>query len=196
VSGWIATAALSWPLIIALAFGHPGLAHPAWGIAAGVAITLVAWTAVRRTLDLPERRAMVRREAALPITQVAATVSMIAGPVALVIGWWQGFDPAREAALIALVPALLGGVLAWLRNRQNDATFEARFESAGNAARVVARQAFRIVITIEHRLVAIGWRIGQALMAPTRDLHTGDAQEYLLFLVGLTLLALVLPLLQ
>jgi hypothetical protein len=196
VSGWIATAALSWPLIISLAFGHPGLSHPAWGIAAGVAITLVAWTAVRRTLDLPERRAMVRREAALPITQVAATVSMLAGPVALVIAWWQGFDPSRRAALVALAPALLGGALAWLRNRQSDATFEARFEAAGNAARVLARQSFRIVITIEHRLVSITWRIGHALMAPTRDLHTGDAQEYLLFLVGLTLLALVLPLLQ
>ena len=35
-----------------------------------------------------------------------------------------------------------------------------------------------------------------ALGAPARDLHTGDAQEYLLFLVGLAVLALLLPLLQ
>ena len=34
------------------------------------------------------------------------------------------------------------------------------------------------------------------LCAPLRDLHTGDAQEYLLFLVGLAVLALVLPLLR
>ena len=32
--------------------------------------------------------------------------------------------------------------------------------------------------------------------SPLHDLHTGDAQEYLLFLVGLGVLALVLPLLQ
>jgi hypothetical protein len=33
-------------------------------------------------------------------------------------------------------------------------------------------------------------------MAPSRDLHTGDAQEYLLFLIGLSVVALFLPLLR
>ena len=36
----------------------------------------------------------------------------------------------------------------------------------------------------------------RAVVAPMRDLHTGDAQEYLLFLVGLSVLALVLPFLR
>jgi hypothetical protein len=41
----------------------------------------------------------------------------------------------------------------------------------------------------------VSW-VGEMAIAPSRDLHTGDAQEYLLFLVGLSVLALVLPLLR
>jgi hypothetical protein len=37
---------------------------------------------------------------------------------------------------------------------------------------------------------------GSTLAAPLRDLHTGDAQEYLLFLVGVAVLALLLPVLR
>jgi len=36
----------------------------------------------------------------------------------------------------------------------------------------------------------------RAMTGPLHDLHTGDAQEYLLFLVGLAVLAVVLPLLR
>jgi hypothetical protein len=39
-------------------------------------------------------------------------------------------------------------------------------------------------------------RLVRVLSAPLRDLHTGDAQEYLLFLAGLAVLALTAPLLQ
>jgi hypothetical protein len=39
-------------------------------------------------------------------------------------------------------------------------------------------------------------RLGRASLAPTRDVHTGDAQEYLLFLVGLSVLALLIPVLR
>jgi hypothetical protein len=52
------------------------------------------------------------------------------------------------------------------------------------------------VVGVERRAVALLIGLGRALIAPSRDLHTGDAQEYLLFLVGLSVLALVLPLLR
>ena len=34
------------------------------------------------------------------------------------------------------------------------------------------------------------------LASPLRDLHAGDAQEYLLFLVGMCVLMLLIPVLQ
>jgi hypothetical protein len=65
----------------------------------------------------------------------------------------------------------------------------------GRLARAAARTVFRLVIALEQRVVAIVFGFVRTLVSPLRDLHTGDAQEYLLFLVGLTVLALVLPLL-
>jgi hypothetical protein len=52
------------------------------------------------------------------------------------------------------------------------------------------------VLTRERGAVDLIARIGQGATSPLRDLHTGDAQEYLLFLVGVAVLALLLPLLQ
>jgi hypothetical protein len=52
------------------------------------------------------------------------------------------------------------------------------------------------VLAVERALRALIRRIALALAAPARDLHTGDAQEYLLFLVGVAVLAVVLPLLR
>jgi hypothetical protein len=39
-------------------------------------------------------------------------------------------------------------------------------------------------------------RLVRVLATPLRDLHTGDAQEYVLFLVGVAVLAILLPLLR
>jgi hypothetical protein len=194
-SGWIASACLSWPLLLALTFGQPGLAHPAWAVGAGLAVLVVAWTAVRRTTDLPERRKMVRREPALPITQLAASLTLIAGPAALLMAWWSGYDPARSAGAFAIAPALVGGGAAWLRNQRPDAATQPSLGGWGQRLRSLASAAFGSVVGLEQRLVSLLRRIGLAIVAPTRDLHTGDAQEYLIFLVGLTVLALVLPLL-
>lgn len=194
-SGWIASACLSWPLVMALAFGQPGLAHPAWAVGAAIAVLLVAWTAVRRTTDLPERRKMVRREPALPITQLAASLTLIAGPAALLTAWWSGYDPPRTAGFISMAPAMLGGGLAWVRNQRPDVASQPMLGKLGQRLRAFASAAFVSVVGIEQRLVGLLRRIGFAIVAPTRDLHTGDAQEYLMFLVGLTVLALVLPLL-
>jgi hypothetical protein len=52
------------------------------------------------------------------------------------------------------------------------------------------------VAAFERQLAGAVAALLRALGAPARDLHAGDAQEYLLFLVGVCLLALVVPLLR
>ena len=71
-----------------------------------------------------------------------------------------------------------------------------RLEGVGVASRGLARRVFALVVYIERRVLAAlagltGWIAGAM-----HDLHTGDAQEYLMFLVGLAVLAVVLPLLR
>jgi len=68
--------------------------------------------------------------------------------------------------------------------------------AAGATARDFALAVFRTVTSFERRLAATFGAVLRGLGAPARDLHTGDAQEYLLFLVGVGVLALLLPLLR
>jgi len=60
----------------------------------------------------------------------------------------------------------------------------------------LARVTFNAVITIERAVVSFVGRIAEGLASPLRDLNSGDAQDYLLFVVGLSVLMLVLPLLR
>jgi hypothetical protein len=53
-----------------------------------------------------------------------------------------------------------------------------------------------VVVTLERTVVSFFGRLAQAVTSPLRDLNSGDAQDYLLFLVGLSVLMLVLPLLR
>jgi hypothetical protein len=117
---------------------------------------------------------------------VAATLTFVIGPVGLAIAWSSGFAPAQMPALLAVAPALLGAGLGMLR----------RPAFILDAVRRVARFTSRGVLTRERGAVDLIARIGQGATSPLRDLHTGDAQEYLLFLVGVAVLALLLPLLQ
>ena len=66
----------------------------------------------------------------------------------------------------------------------------------GATTRDFALSVFRLVVTLERQLAAAVGALLRGLGAPARDLHTGDAQEYLLFLVGLSVLSLLLPLLR
>ena len=70
------------------------------------------------------------------------------------------------------------------RTRATEAATEARKPLSGRVA--VVAGATR----------GAGRGIARALGAPARDLHSGDAQEYLLFLVGVAVLALLLPVLR
>jgi hypothetical protein len=67
---------------------------------------------------------------------------------------------------------------------------------AGLALRQFARVTFNVVVALERAVVGFIARFVNAVTSPLRDLNSGDAQDYLLFLVGLSVLVLVLPLLR
>ena len=66
----------------------------------------------------------------------------------------------------------------------------------GRVGPALAGAAYRWVVGVERRLIALLGGVLRAVVSTLHDLHTGDAQEYLLFLVGVGVLALILPLLQ
>ena len=67
---------------------------------------------------------------------------------------------------------------------------------AGTTLRQFARVTFNVVVALERAVVSFFARLAQAVTSPLRDLNSGDAQDFLLFLVGLSVLILVLPLLR
>jgi hypothetical protein len=164
-------------------------------LAAAFAVALVSWVSVRRLVAAHERRAMVRREAAVSIIQIGALAILACGPVALTIAWWLGFEPRWSDSLASLAPALAGGWAATLGGVGVPRMGEP-LARMGERARRGAQTAFHGFVRFERRVVAILARIWLTLIAPARDLHTGDAQEYLLFVVGIAVLTLVLPLLR
>jgi hypothetical protein len=202
-AAWTAVASLSWPVLAPLAFGtaaRGGLAI-AEALAAAIAVAIAAWVSVRRLVEAPERRSMVRREAAVSIIQVGALATMVCGPVALAIAWWHGFEPSWGDSLASLAPAIAGGWIAGLGTGVTTAPgavppLAMRLAPLGLRMRQIAQVVFRMIVRLERRLVTLLARVFQSLIAPLRDLHTGDAQEYLLFVVGLAVLSLVLPLLR
>jgi hypothetical protein len=150
---------------------------------------------VRRVVRAPERRSMMRAESALTLGHVSALVALAVGPAALGAALVFGYRPLLSASSLATLPAL-GGLLMALLGSRPRAALSTSLAVAGERSRSAARTAFRVVTDSERRLVNALERATRTAVAPLRDLHTGDAQEYLLFLVGLSVLALVLPFLK
>lgn len=198
VSGWTASITLSWPLLVTLGFGPPGLASPWAAVPTAFAIALGAWVMIRRMVEAPERRAMVRRESAVSLSSVIAALTLTVGPIALVMAWWAGFEAPWPGGALAALPAAGAGAIAWWleRHPRRQPSAEAVPERRHEGTRAAATGLFRGTLAIERRLVQVLMRLGRGLLAPSRDLHTGDAQEYLLFLIGLSIVALFLPLLR
>jgi hypothetical protein len=197
LSGWAASVALSWPLLVTLGFGPPGLASPWAAVPTAFAVALGAWVTIQRMVEAPERRAMVRRESAVSVSRLTAMLTMMTGPIALIMAWWAGFDAPGPAGAIAALPAAGAGAIAWwLDRRPVKAPAASPEPQRGELARRTATALFRGITALERRIVDGLSRVAGALMAPSRDLHTGDAQEYLLFLIGLSVVALFLPLLR
>jgi len=186
VASWTASAALAWPLLASLSAAPHTRGRLLAYLCAAVPVALGALVTVGRLVAAPERRLVVRRMPSFSLGYVAAALTLAIGPVALAIAWWSGFNPWWLPALMGVIPPLAGAGGALLR----------RPAFLLEAVRRVARFTSRGVLTRERGAVGLLVRLWQGVSAPLRDLHTGDAQEYLLFLVGVAVLALLLPLLQ
>ncbi|HTK31815.1 MAG TPA: hypothetical protein VL332_07610 [Candidatus Saccharimonadaceae bacterium] len=215
-ASWVGSAALSWPLLIRVGFGPGGGAHAVRFFLTAVPVTLTAWIAVRRIVKAPERRQMMRRDAAVTLSHFSALLTLVLGPLALLLGWWLGFEASWPGSVISLLPSALGGGAAFALPKRKRAAKHVVQPTAGAAiasesaprprdplprgfgalARGLARGTFRNVTALERWIVDALGRLATSVISPLRDLHTGDAQEYLLFLVGLSVLALVLPFLR
>ncbi len=195
-AGWIAGASLAWPLVLGTAFANARF-HPFAFVVLGAPVFLAARLSLRRLVEAPERRALSRRDPARALSTLAALASLLLGPAALVLAWWAGHEATFPGAIVAMLPALLG---AWPAptprgGEPGHAVLRASIR-AGASARDFALSVFRSVTSVERRFAALLGGLLRALGAPLRDLHTGDAQEYLLLLVGVGVLALLLPLLR
>jgi hypothetical protein len=193
LAGWLAGTSLAWPLLTEMGFGG-GRFHPVeFGLlAAPVLLASALW--LRRVVEAPERRAMARPEDRSPrVSRMGAVATLLAGPLALAWAWWQGFEVSWPGAMISLVPAALAW---WPARRRAPAAEEAPAVAAPGGTRDFALSTFRAVTLIERQIAAAIGGVARALGAPARDLHSGDAQEYLLFLAGVAVLALLLPVLR
>ena len=192
----VALASLAWPTAIANGPGHLGrLSGVVWP---GIAFTsgLAEWITVGRMVHAEERRKVMRADPALTLTHVAALLVLVLGPFALLVAWWGGFEPHWRESLAGLLPAVVGAWAGIAARQSRPRGVWGRLEGVGVASRGLARRVFALVVYIERRVLAAldgltGWIAGAM-----HDLHTGDAQEYLMFLVGLAVLAVVLPLLR
>ncbi|NOT33604.1 MAG: hypothetical protein HOP12_05465, partial [Candidatus Eisenbacteria bacterium] len=193
LAGWSASAALAAPVLLACLFG--GRATPIGWVLVPV-VSLRAWIAVRRLIEAPERRTVTRHEPLLPLTGIAALLSIALAVGGLLLAWWEGFQAPFPQPLLVLLPPLAGGLAAWQLRGKNESTARAMVESSGPRARALAHGVFVFVTRLERWAVSVIGAIARTLMAPLRDLHTGDAQEYLLLLVGLSIFSLLVAMLQ
>ena len=196
IAGFTASACLSWPLLIAVGFPN-GHFRPLEFLLVAAPVFLATALSLRRVVEVPERRAMARPDATRVPSLVGAALTLLLGPSALLLAWWEGLEYSFPGVLVAIVPALLA---AWPRTwlaRETDLPPVLRASvAAGATARDFALSVYRSVLAFESRAAEALTALLRALGAPARDLHTGDAQEYLLFLVGVSVLALLLPLLR
>lgn len=194
LAGWMSSATLAWPVLVGVGFAGRTF-RPVEFIVLAAPVALAAALSLRRIVEAPERRTAPRLDAGRLLGLLGAVGTLLLGPLALLLGWWSGFEASFPGALVALLPVL---VAAWPQGAGGAAlppVLRAPFE-AGAGARDFALSVFRSVTWFEGRLTAALGALLRAGGAPARDLHTGDAQEYLLFLAGVSVLALLLPLLR
>ena len=193
VAGWLAGTSLAWPLLADAGFSDQRFHPLEYGVlSAPVFLASVLW--LKRVVEAPERRALSRPEDRAPlVSRVGAVVTLLLGPSALVYAWWKGFSVSPLAGIFALLPPL---VAWWPVRRFLPEPGAPPAETTPGGTRDFALSTFRAVTLIERQIAAAIGGIARALGAPARDLHSGDAQEYLLFLVGVAVLALLLPVLR
>lgn len=190
---WLASTCLTWPLLVALGFRGGRIEPIAFALLA-LPVALATSLALRRPAEAPERRLAPRVDPVRGASLAGAVIVLLTGPAALVTAWWRGFEASFPGAIVALLPSLV----AFLP-RAAAPVPAADAEPAAEAprwARELAVSVFRGLTAFERQLSGAIGALLRGLGAPARDLHTGDAQEYLLFLVGVALLALAIPLLR
>lgn len=196
-AGWVAGTSLAWPLLTDAGFSEHRF-HPLEFIVLAAPVFLASALWLKRVVEAPERRAMARPEDRAPrVSRLGAVATLLAGPAALAWARSRGLEVSWPGALVALLPS----VLAWWPVRRMIAVQPMSNEAedlaaAGPGPRDFAINTFRAVTLVERQVAAAIAMVARALGAPARDLHSGDAQEYLLFLVGVAVLALLLPLLR
>jgi hypothetical protein len=194
LAGWVASASLAWPLLVGVGFAGRAF-RPIEFVVLAAPIYLAAALSLRRVEEAPERRAAPRLDAGRLVGLMGALATLVMGPLALLLAWWSGFEASFPGAVVALLPASLAAIPRVAATSALPAVLRAPV-AAGAGARDFALAVFRSVTWFESRLAAALGALLRAGGAPARDLHTGDAQEYLLFLAGVSVLALLLPLLR
>lgn len=192
-ASWSASACLAWPLIAGTVFAG-GRPRPIETLLVAVPVFLAATLSWRRMVEAPERRVSHRPDRLAALSAAAAAGTLLLGPFALLSAWWHGFETTLPAATLAALPLLLA---LWPRAAGARVPAVLRGPiAAGATARETAVAVYRAVVAFERELVRALAAATRALATPLRDLHTGDAQEYLLFLAGVALLSLLVPLLR
>jgi hypothetical protein len=196
LAGWSASASLSWMLLAHVVFAGGRLRLFEYA-ALAAPIYLAAVLSLRRVVEAPDRRALSRTDPSRLLGGAAALLTAAVGPAALALAFGAGLRTTWLVALLSGAPAALALFPRPMPGAQSELPPLLRGSVAvGASARDFSLSVFRFVITFERQLASAIGALLRGLGAPARDLHTGDAQEYLLFLVGLSVLALLLPLLR
>jgi len=195
-AGWVSTTALSWVALSVFTSGRHGVLPVLGYLGAAIAVVISTWIMVGRLEVAPERRRLMRPSAGLAAGRLAALLVIALGPAGLLRAWWHGFEPHFTSSLLALAPAVVGGLVASSPRQRPLARMVPGIERAVSVFRGIAGLCYRLAVRIERGALASISAVVRTIATPLRDLHTGDAQEYLLLLVGVSVLVLLLPLLR
>lgn len=201
---WTASASLGWAVLASI--GHSTWPWPVPGaIAAALGCLLVAWVTVRRIEEAPERRTVPRADPAITLSHLGALLTFIAGPAALLAALVNRFLPAPLTAILAVLPMAVGGGVAllsmsgWPRARAGTPASAASAPADPALRRWLqglASRVFGAFVAVERAVLGAILGFTRAVLTPLRDLNTGDAQDYLLFLAAVSVLVLLFPLLR
>lgn len=193
---FVSTASLAWPALLGAARVFSG-ALLVLALAAGATASAIStWIMVGYLTVAPERRRVMRPGAGAIASRLSAILVLLLGPVGLAGAWWSGFEPRVLASALAIAPAAAGAAMALARKGRKPLAIPRPVLALAATARPAAAAAYRAVVGVERGLLRGLVGFSQVLSAPLGDLHTGDAQEYLLFLIGVGVLVLLLPLLR
>ena len=195
-AGWVSASCVAWPALVVFATGRAGTVSVPLYIATAVSAGFAAWIMVGRLEVAPERRRLMRPGSGGTSGRIAAVIVLALGPLGLLIAWWFNFEPAWVPSVMSLAPVVIGGLLAVAPRQKQLVHLAHRLKGPALGLRMAAGTAFRWSVRTEQAALRAVLSFARILGAPLRDLHTGDAQEYLLLLAGVSVLALLLPLLR